>query len=89
MYIIHRLNSFYSLQGKMSKQELDTVETMSDEFDEGTSLPPTYLVLKVASDIKENTLTWLIDKIRGKRRDGGAELIVMRQPCDPEDVSQS
>ncbi|XP_063918070.1 anoctamin-10 isoform X2 [Zophobas morio] len=72
-------------RGKMSKQELDTVETMSDEFDEGTSLPPTYLVLKVASDIKENTLTWLIDKIRGKRRDGGAELIVMRQPCDPED----
>lgn len=70
----------------MSKQQLDASDVMSDEFDENTPLPPTYLVLKVASDIRENTLTWLIDKIRGKRRDGGAELIVMRQPSDPNDV---
>ncbi|XP_044267516.1 anoctamin-10 isoform X1 [Tribolium madens] len=83
LWAIHR--TIHTLRGKMSKQQLDASDVMSDEFDENTSLPPTYLVIKIASDIKENTLTWLIDKIRGKRRDGGAELIVMRQPSDPDD----
>lgn len=56
------------------------------EYDENTVLPPTYIVLKIAYDICENTLIWLVEKIRGKRRDGGAELIVLREPYDPEEV---
>lgn len=75
----------------MSKQQIDAgSDGMSDDLnDEGAQLPATYLVVRIAPDIKENTLTWLIDKIRGKRRDGGAELIAMRQACDPAEVGLS
>lgn len=71
----------------MSKQQPDSSDVMSDELsDDITTLPPTYIVLKIAKDMKEATILWLIDKIRGKRRDGGAELIVMKQPINPDDV---
>lgn len=47
---------------------------------EGAAFPPTYLVLAFARHVKPEALRWLVDKIRGKRRDGGAELFVRRQP---------
>lgn len=71
----------------MSRQNLedgDTADEASD-FDEAL-LPPTYLVLQISKNVPKSTLTWLIDKIRGQRRDGGGELIVMRQPGSTEDV---
>ncbi|XP_018568866.1 anoctamin-10 isoform X2 [Anoplophora glabripennis] len=75
-----------ALRGNMNKQQLDSGDTVEESSDvEETVLPPTYIVLQVSSDIPEKTLLWLIDKIRGKKRDGGGELIVMKQLCNPED----
>lgn len=71
----------------MSKQKLEVGDEMEEptDFDE-TVLPPTYLVLQIAKNVPVNTLTWVIDKIRGPRRDGGGGLILMRQPGSSEDV---
>lgn len=71
----------------MSRQKLEDGEPVEEptEFDE-TVLPPTYLVLQIAPNVPRNTLLWLVDKIRGPRRDGGGGLILMRQPGSPEDV---
>lgn len=52
---------------------------------EETQLPPTYLVIQLPSDIPLSTLSWFVEKIRGKKRDGGGELFVMKQPINPED----
>lgn len=72
----------------MSKQKLECGDAGEESSDaEETVLPPTYIVLQISSDIPEKTLTWLIDKIRGRKRDGGGELIAMKQPYNPEDVS--
>ncbi|KAF7266321.1 hypothetical protein GWI33_020349 [Rhynchophorus ferrugineus] len=47
--------------------------------DEETQLPPTYVVMKVAADIHEMALQWLIGKVRAKKYDGGGELVVMME----------
>nr|XP_023025137.1 anoctamin-10-like [Leptinotarsa decemlineata] len=75
-----------ALRGNMHKRVVDT-ETIGDEISdvEDTVLPPTYIVLQIDPDIPKTTLTWIIDKIKGKKRDGGGELIVMKQSCNPED----
>lgn len=84
--VIYIFLSFFI--GNMSKQQLDSGDAGEESSDaEETVLPPTYIVVQISSDIPEKTLTWVIDKIRGRKRDGGGELIVMKQPCNPEDVS--
>ncbi|KAJ8969671.1 hypothetical protein NQ317_002698 [Molorchus minor] len=77
-----------TLRGNMSKQAIDiSGAIMAEESpEEETVLPPTYIVLQVASNVPENTLKWLIDKIRGRKRDGGGELVVMKQPFNPDDA---
>lgn len=43
--------------------------------------PQTYIVVEFGCDIKTETAQWLVDKISKKRKDGGAELLVRRQPA--------
>lgn len=74
----------------MSKQNLN--EDLSDEHTEtddipSTSIPETYIVLTLSTEIKGATLKWLIEKIRGKRRDGGAELVLFKQSYDENKVT--
>lgn len=71
----------------MSRQNFGAIEYHGDDAEESTSLPPTYIIIKIASDIPDKTVVWLVEKIRAKRRDGGAELMVFRQPFNPEEVS--
>lgn len=66
----------------MSNPHLQIGDGNEDTSDEETVLPTTYIVVKISKDIKTATLHWLVEKIRGKRRDGGAELIVMTQADD-------
>ncbi|KAJ8935741.1 hypothetical protein NQ314_012667 [Rhamnusium bicolor] len=70
----------------MSKKQLDD-GTMAEESSdvEETVLPLTYIIIQITSDVHENTLNWLIDKVRGRRRDGCGELVVMKQPFNPDD----
>lgn len=71
----------------MSNRNLDGELTGEETSDvDEKNLPPTYIVIQLASNIPLNTLRWLIEKIRGKKRDGAGELIVMKQPVNPEDA---
>ncbi|XP_065163565.1 anoctamin-10 isoform X3 [Atheta coriaria] len=79
------------LRGHMSSHNLhlsesDIVQKINfEETSGGHALPRSYIVVRIAADIPERTLVWLVDRIKGKRRDGGAELIVMRQPYNIKD----
>lgn len=67
----------------MSKrQQADIASISGGEFadEEETQLPMTYVVMKVMPDIHEKALQWLAGKIRGKRSDGGGELVAILQP---------
>lgn len=70
----------------MSRKNLGAIEYHREDAEEGAALPPTYIVIKIASDIPDKTVVWLVEKIRAKRRDGGAELMVFREPYNPEVV---
>ncbi|PSN48008.1 Anoctamin-10 [Blattella germanica] len=53
----------------------------NDSSEEITAtFPPTYIVLQFSKNIRTPALVWLVNKISGKRRDGGAELLIRRQP---------
>ncbi|XP_072377103.1 anoctamin-10 isoform X1 [Diabrotica undecimpunctata] len=83
LWNIHK--TLVALRGTMSTMKVDAEILGEDlaEIDE-KYLPPTYLVIQLSADIPVNTLTWLIEKLRGKKRDGGGELIVIKQPVNPE-----
>lgn len=67
--------------GHMSKQQLpESIDYRSHHMEESTTLPPTYIVVRIVHDVPDTTLVWLVEKIRAKRRDGGAELLVFREP---------
>lgn len=72
----------------MSKRQLpEAIEYRTDHMEESTTLPPTYIVLRIVHDVPDVTLIWLVEKIRAKRRDGGAELLVFREPRKVGEVS--
>jgi len=64
----------------MSASPSDSAEETAAVF------PPTYLVLQFSRRTKTEALVWLVDKIRGKRRNGGAELLVRRHPPQEGEV---
>lgn len=71
------------LRGSMSKQNFleaaESADSSADESSDESHRPQTYIVIKLAVNTPSAALQWLVDKIRGKRRDGGAELIVFKQ----------
>lgn len=69
----------------MSRHKLGAIEYPDDD-EENTTLPPTYIVIRIASDIPDKTVVWFVEKIRAKRRDSGAELLVFREPYNPDEV---
>ncbi|KAL1490361.1 hypothetical protein ABEB36_013072 [Hypothenemus hampei] len=65
--------------------DIDSISGL-ESVGENVQLPTTYVVIKLIPDIQEKALQWLIEKIQGKKTDGGAELIVMLQPkTDPRE----
>nr|CAH7756325.1 unnamed protein product [Callosobruchus chinensis] len=69
----------------MSSQNVEHHPKDEGTDSEDTTLPPTYLVVQLTSKIHEETLRWLIDKLRGRKSDGGGELVVMKQPVNTAD----
>lgn len=64
------------------------ISEMSEENgDEATVLPQTYLVLQLNPETPSSALKWLVDKVRGRRRDGGAELVLLKQPILDNEVN--
>lgn len=72
----------------MSKQNL-TGDLSDDhgEVDDAPTIPQTYIVIELSTEINGTALKWLVEKIRGKRRDGGAELVIFKQPFDENKVT--
>jgi anoctamin-10 len=61
----------------------------NDSTEEATAVfPPTYIVIQFSRHIRTTALLWLVDKICGKRLDGGAELLVRKQPHRDGKVSK-
>ena len=50
------------------------------EAEHGGTFPRTYLVIRLAPNIQPAAVTWLVQKITGKKQDGGAELLVRCEP---------
>ena len=50
------------------------------------SLPPTLYVLELAAGVPAATVDWYISRVQGRRRTGGAELLVSAQPQLPGKV---
>jgi anoctamin-10 len=67
----------------MSASPNDSAEETAAVF------PPTYIVIQFSRYIQTAALVWLVDKICGKRLDGGAELLVRKQPHGNNEVSTS
>lgn len=54
----------------------------NENLNENEDYFETYLVIAFSSEINTKTLHWIIDKIRGKRTHGGAELLIRKEPGD-------
>ncbi|XP_044750603.1 anoctamin-10 isoform X2 [Coccinella septempunctata] len=81
LWNVHR--NLEMVRGDMSRTNFSVEDeriTSSLMDEEEEQLPPTYIVVTVAKETPDITLAWLIRKIRGHKRDGGAELVVMKQP---------
>lgn len=63
---------------KIKKVNFD--EKSEDEQPDGGALFESYLVITFANNVPNKALHWIVDKIRGKRSHGGAELIVRMEP---------
>lgn len=75
----------HKLPTVMNDEITSRFQTKNDGDASASVLPPTYMVLRVAKETPDATITWLVDKIRGIKRDGGAELLVMKQPFYPKE----
>lgn len=69
--------------GVMSASPNDSTEETTAVF------PPTYIVIQFSRHMRTTALVWLVDKICGKRLDGGAELLVRKQPHRDGEASTS
>lgn len=48
--------------------------------DANGSVFESYVIISFASDVNTKTLHWIVDKIRGKKSHGGAELLLRKEP---------
>lgn len=75
--------------GNMSKRlraDIASLPGLQSDSEE-SQLPETYVVMKVVPDIHEKALQWLFTKIRGKKTEGGGELVAILQPkTEPNEV---
>ena len=67
--------------------EMGDVFDLTDSEDADAHFPPTYMVIRFAADVQPRAIAWLVDKVRGPRSHGCAELLVRRQHTEPGDVS--
>jgi hypothetical protein len=74
-------NLFRASDKEQTAAVTDMSASLNDSVEETAAVfPPTYVVVQFSRHIKRAALVWLVDKICGKRLDGGAELLIRRQP---------
>lgn len=64
----------------MSKRRITFDERSDEEID--SSVFDTYLVIEFAKNVNSKSLHWIVDKIRGKKNHGGAELLLRKEPSN-------
>ncbi|XP_037040102.1 anoctamin-10 isoform X2 [Bradysia coprophila] len=62
----------------LSKRRVNFEENTDEDID--SSAFETYLVIKFANNVNSKSLRWIVDKIRGKKNYGGAELLIRKEP---------
>ncbi|KAL7045117.1 hypothetical protein ACKWTF_002152 [Chironomus riparius] len=55
------------------------------EDDESAGSFESYMVIEFDKNIKRDALHWIIDKIRMRKSDGGAQLLIRREPCQSKE----
>lgn len=58
---------------------VDTIDDLIGDGDRKKSFDSVFII-EFHQDVKKKAIHWLVDKIRGKKAHGGAELLVMREP---------
>lgn len=71
-----------SLHDKKTDRPVDDYVDTIDDLDIGDQKKSfeSIFVIEFHRDVKMKAIHWLVDKIRGKKAYGGAELLVMREP---------
>lgn len=64
----------------------DDMFDFTDSEDADAPFPPTYMIVRFAPDAQPRAIAWLVDKIRGPRSHGCAELLVRRQHTESGEV---
>lgn len=67
----------------LPKRRVNFDEKSDEEID--TSIFDTYLVIEFANNVSSKSLHWIVDKIRGKKNHGGAELLIRKEPSNEYD----
>lgn len=67
----------------LPKRRVNFDEKSDEEID--ASAFDTYLVIKFANNVSNKSLHWIVDKIRGKKNHGGAELLIRKEPSNEYD----
>lgn len=49
---------------------------------------PSYIIIQFGSNVKVETVQWIVNRIRSDHKHGGAELLVMKQPSLKGQVSK-
>lgn len=62
----------------MPKRRVNFDEKSDEEID--TSVFHTYIVIEFANNVSNKSLHWIVDKIRSKKKHGGAELLIRKEP---------
>ncbi|KAG5674939.1 hypothetical protein PVAND_004883 [Polypedilum vanderplanki] len=69
-----------NLLHKRRPSQADHSATQSED-DENFASFESYMVIEFDKSINRDALYWIIDKIRKKKSDGGAQLIIRSEPC--------
>ncbi|XP_055597041.1 anoctamin-10 isoform X2 [Uranotaenia lowii] len=59
----------------------------SSNGEDGEKFAESYMVMEFGESVETEAVLWILDRVRGKKVDGGAELLVRKQPLSKETQS--
>lgn len=64
----------------LPKRRVNFDEKPDEEEEIDASAFDTHIVMEFANNVSSKSLHWIVDKIRGKKNHGGAELLIRKEP---------
>lgn len=74
-------------RGGFVKHDKRTPELNSSTHEDVEKFGESFMVLEFSEGAETDTILWILEKIRGKKVDGGAELLVRKEPLSKESQS--